>query len=174
MVKNTLAKLSLIFIAITLLVNTTIFASNWTGNNIVGNWETAIDIDGEVFITRVEVDKTNEIAIKLREFMEYLGYDVTWNGKNSSIELKSDENTIKIFIGDNKCEKNGEVINLIKPVYIDHDYSYLPQSFLLTVLDIDTVSFDWTEASNRVDSISLSSKAAANDGINAEIDIKDK
>jgi len=151
-------------VVIALLTSSTIFASDWADNHIVGNWETAVYVDGKRLLTRVALDTDKEIGIKLREFAEYLGYSVNWESENKSIELISEQDKIKIIVDDNKCQKNGTVINLTKPVYIHDNYSYIPQSFLLDVLGIDTILVEIAEESNRVDGVYLAANTMVDNG----------
>lgn len=149
-------KIVSVILLLFVLSSTTAVASD--SQETKGNWETAIYLDNYKIITRVALDKDNEIAVKLREFSEALGYSVEWNKNGRFIILQNENVKIKIVAGKYTCEKNGEKINVDKPVYIDHGYAYLPQSFLRTIFDIDTVAIDQEAGTPRVNGVFLANK----------------
>jgi len=120
---------------------------------VVGNWETAVYVDGELFVTRVALDKDGEVAIMLREFMAYLGYYVGWDNETKTIDLISDRGVVKLSPGAGVCCKNGEAASLAKPVYLYYDRAYLPESVLREVLGIEITSVDKADANSRVNGV---------------------
>lgn len=145
-----------LFVIVTVLVSSfcvTAFAANPIETK--GNWETMVYMDNEDIITRVVLDEDNEVAIKLREFAEFLGYSVEWYGADKSIVLRNEAKTIKAIVGSSDCEINGGKVDVEKPIFIDWESAYFPQSFLKTALDIDTVGLDQDAVGRRVNGVYL-------------------
>ncbi len=125
--------------------------------NIISNTETSIDIndDAAAVITRVCLNKQQDIAIKLRELMTGLKYYVEWNEANRYIQLKNSENDIKIYVDSDYCVKNGAEIKLNNSVFIYENYSYCSKWFLEDILDVSVSKVQIGEG-QRVNGVSLS------------------
>lgn len=147
-------KIVFLFLMMLGVSGTTVFAS--TDPKTISNWETVIYLDNYEIITRVGLDNDNEVAVILRDFSETIGYSVEWIENEQCINLKNANDKISIFVDKYICEKNGKEINLEKPVFIEYDgNAYLPQSFLLDVLDIDIILIDQAAENNRINGLFL-------------------
>lgn len=157
------------FLIISVSASNALAADNKT-KNIIGSWETAVYVDNELLITRVELNGEKEISIKLREFMEHLGYEVTWNGTKRIILAENETDRITVYVDENKCDKNGSIMYVKEPVYISDSYAYLPQHFIEVILGIKTVSVDMMDISNRVNEVEMISDTRSYDEIQESVD----
>ena len=125
--------------------------SNWIKSNIVASVETSVYVNGKHLVLRVQSDKDDELYFALRGFMEQLGYYVNWNGADSSIEMENYDTIINVTAWDAKCEKNGDIIELDAPIFLENGYSYFHQSFITRVLGMNIAKVDRaSDSSNRV------------------------
>jgi len=134
--------------------------TDWTHDSIIGSWETAVYVDEEEFILRVEADKNGDLFFDLYGFMEQLGYGVHLIPGTSYFEMKNNENLIRVFAWSKKCEKNGESIELDALTYIQNHYPYFHQSFITKVLCMEISYVDRADnGSDRVNGVFISSKS---------------
>lgn len=92
-----------------------------------------IIINGLEIETRLNEDKV--VMIPLRKAVEQIGFEITWNETDRSILLTKEEATAKLRIGDEVYIANHKIPYILEAVpVIINDYTYVPLSFLETVL----------------------------------------
>ncbi len=72
--------------------------------------------------------------IPLRLCAETAQYSVAWDDDTSGITLSDDNNTVKLQIDGQTIDKNGETIELISPVLLIDDVTYVRYWDLDTIL----------------------------------------
>lgn len=94
------------------------------------------------------IDKHNELTFKLKEIMEFLGYNVFWNGEKSSITMENAENTVTVRVNAKICDKNGSLMYVTNPIILEDGYTYVSQSFLRDIMGISVTTLQ-TEQPDR-------------------------
>jgi len=80
----------------------------------------------------------SNVMIPIRKVFEALGFTVTWNGDDCSVNLSNDDVDAFIFIGDNTCQMTGddpatELVLDAAPVIVDGS-TYAPTQLLDTLM----------------------------------------
>lgn len=85
--------------------------------------------------------KSNQIYLPLRTVGEALSYKVTWNAKNSTMELKAANSTYKITIGSKTAYVNGKKVTLDVAPIMYKDRAHIPLAFVQKYFN-NTTTYD--------------------------------
>lgn len=81
------------------------------------------------------VNEDNIVMIPLRKAVEQIGFEVSWNAADQSVFIAKGQATAKLRIGDEVYIANHKIPYILEAVpVIINDYTYVPVSFLETVL----------------------------------------
>lgn len=127
-------------------------------SDILGSWETLVDIDGIGFITRAELEADKSISLKLCDTAGFLGYSILWNANLRTVRLYNDVNDVTIFIDKNYFEREGKMVKLTRPVYISDGRSYISEEFIGAALDINVAKINSAAWNNRINGVTLEYK----------------
>jgi len=90
-----------------------------------------VNVNGEeIRLNSLMYKKNDTLMVPLRQVAEALGYEVTWNGKSSSIEVKKDLYVFQLKIGENEYKISEEPVLLGTAPEIKASTTYVPLDFV--------------------------------------------
>lgn len=96
-------------------------------------------INNEEHVPNEEIIVEDEkMMIPLREISELLGFEVTWDGEQRSIDLKKDSSHSKVQLNSKKSTYNGTEYNLMLAPELKGDITYVPIEFFGNYMSLTT------------------------------------
>lgn len=92
---------------------------------------TIISLEDEVYLSEEGL-----IMCPLRELAEKMEYLVTWNGKDRSVTLTKDSESIKLIIGESKISANKENMDINSSPIIKEGKTYVPVELFSKALNL--------------------------------------
>jgi len=128
--------------------------------NVVASVEASAYVNGKQIVLRILTDADGGLYFALRDFMDRLGYSVSWDPLDSSVYLTNGDNSIGVAVGRAKCIKNDATIVMDKPIYSEYGVTYFHQSFLPKILDLNIVRIENVKG-GRIDKVYIESDVNA-------------
>ena len=85
---------------------------------------------------QVYINEKGQIMCPLREIAEKLRYKVNWNNKDKSINMSKESDIIKLKIGENNVNVNGENMKLKSHPIVNSDKTFVTVEFLDNALNL--------------------------------------
>lgn len=85
--------------------------------------------------TKAYIDDYGNVMLPIRGVCEYLGYTVTWNDENKSINVNKDETNITISTSTPVCTINGSETTIDVPVENIDGRTYMEYIDLISMID---------------------------------------
>lgn len=84
------------------------------------------------------ISEAGNVMVPVRIVSEALGYEVTWNNDEKSVQIGSD---ISFKIGENNVLSGTSILSLEEASVLNEDHAFVPLGFFIEVLKVKEVSF---------------------------------
>lgn len=128
-----------ILLILVILSTSFVFAESKSIKVEVNNQELAFDVEPKMI--------EDLILVPIRAIFESLGLEVSWDGVTETVTGKNKDTLIKLEIGEDRAELNGEIVSLDLPSVIINNRTMVPVRFIGEAVG---AKVDWNEETKLV------------------------